>query len=50
MDNSRLPAKELATLLAITRRQGRERKRWRDYVKEDLHQTGSTTQQAAECV
>ena len=41
IDNFRLPAKALATLVSGMRSQGRQRERWIDNVKEDLHQRGS---------
>ena len=41
MDNSRLPAKALATLVLGTRSQGRQRKRWLDNVKDYPYRTGS---------
>ena len=50
MDNSRLPAKALATLVSGTRSQGRQRKRWIDNVKEDLYQRGSDVSQVVECI
>ena len=49
MDNSRLPAKALETLVSGTRSQGRQKKRWMDNVKQDLHQRGSDIQQATKC-
>ena len=50
MDNFRLPAKALTTLVSGTRSEGRQRKRWIDNVKEDLYQTGSDVSQVLECV
>ena len=41
MDNSTLPAKALATLAPDTRSQQRQRKRWIDNFKDDLHQRAS---------
>jgi len=40
MDNSRLPAKALGTLVSGIRSQGRWRKKWINNVKEDLYQRG----------
>ena len=40
MNNSRLPAKALETLISGTRSQGRQNKRWIDNIKEDLQQRG----------
>ena len=48
MSNEELQA--LTTLVPGSRSQVRQRKRWIDTRKEDLHQRGSGIQQAAECV
>ena len=50
MNNSRLPAKALETLVSGTSSRVRQNKRWIDNVKEDLQQRGSDMWQAAERV
>ena len=50
MDDSRLSAKAMETLVLGTRSQGRQRKRWIDNVKEDMYQRGSNVSQIMECV
>ena len=50
MNNLRLPAKSLETLVSGTRSLGRQNKRWIDNIKDNLQQRGSDIQQAAERV
>jgi len=49
MDNSRLPAKALETMVTGTKTRGRPKKRWTENSNEDI-QKGSNIRQAVECV
>jgi len=50
MDNSRLPAKALETMVTGTRTHVRTKKRRIENIKEDIRKRGSNIRQAKDCV
>jgi len=48
MDNSRLSAKRLETMVTGTRTRGRPKKRWKENIKEDKQKGGRNIRQAVE--